>query len=210
MKFTKKMSYYPADVLPVYEFNLPAGHSCPYADVCKVCVDRQTGKMNRKGNGYRCYASASERFPAVRESRWKNFEEVKETRHIELPKGATHVRIHGSGDYFALWYFDLWLETARKHPDILFWSFTKSLPYWVSRLGKIPDNFILTASYGSLHDDLIEEYGLRSVEVFDHLDDVPEGMEIDTDDSLAMKHGDSFALLNNFKKHDLKQEGERQ
>ena len=97
MKFTKKMSYYPADVLPVYEFNLPAGHSCPYADVC-----------------------------------------------------------------------------------------------------------ILTASYGSLHDDLIEEYGLRSVEVFDHLDDVPKGMEIDTDDSLAMKHGDSFALLNNFKRHDLK------
>lgn len=33
MKFTHKKTYYP---FPVYEFNLPAGHSCPFADVCKV------------------------------------------------------------------------------------------------------------------------------------------------------------------------------
>ena len=33
MKFIKKKTYYP---FPVYEFNLPAGHSCPFADVCKV------------------------------------------------------------------------------------------------------------------------------------------------------------------------------
>lgn len=196
MKFTKRTTYYP---FPVYEFNLPAGHSCPFAKDCLVKVDRKTGKQDYTGGKYRCYASVSERYPAVRESRWTNFEELLEGKEIILPKGATHVRIHGSGDFFSQAYFDKWLEVCRNNPQVHFWAFTKSIQYWINRINDIPDNLVLTASYGSKQDELIKEYGLRNATVYDEPRDVPNGMGIDSDDSLAMKKGDSFALLNNFK-----------
>jgi hypothetical protein len=69
VEFINKKSFYP---FPVYEFNLPAGHSCPFAKDCKVSVDKETGKFNKIGTKFRCYAASSERFPAVRKSRWEN------------------------------------------------------------------------------------------------------------------------------------------
>lgn len=197
MKFQIRKTFYP---FPVYEFNLPAGHSCPFAKDCKVSVDRVTGKMVKgQDNKFRCYASAAERFPAVRESRWKNFEEMKAGVKIEIPKEATHIRIHGSGDFFSQDYFDMWLNVCRENPNVKFWAFTKSINYWVARLGSIPDNLTLQASKGSLCDYLIDEYHLKYAEVFTNIADVPKGMKIDTDDSMAMSGTESFALLDNFK-----------
>lgn len=74
MKFQLRKTFYP---FPVYEFNLPAGHSCPYAKDCKICVDRDTGKFTTTGTVFRCYAASAERFPGVRKSRWENFEAIK-------------------------------------------------------------------------------------------------------------------------------------
>jgi len=194
--FQKHKGFYP---FPVYEFNLPAGHSCPYARDCKIKVDRQTGKFDRTGTKFRCYAASAERFPGVRNSRWNNFEAMKKGEEIILPEGATHIRIHGSGDFFSQEYFDKWLEVARKNPDVTFWAFTKSIRFWVNRLGKIPPNLCLQASKGSLQEDLIKMFNLKYAEVFMDIKEVPEGMEIDTDDSHAMSGTKSFALLDNFK-----------
>lgn len=197
MNFQKRKTFYP---FPVYEFNLPAGHSCPFAKDCKIKVDRHTGKFEKIGTKFRCYAASAERFPGVRESRWKNWEEILAGKEIEIPKGATHVRIHGSGDFFSQKYFDQWLEVARKNPDVKFWAFTKSIQFWVNRLGHIPANLTLQASKGSLQDDLIERYGLKYAEVFTDIEQAREsGMPIDTDDSYAMTGIESFALLDNFK-----------
>jgi len=195
-KFMKRKTFYP---FPVYEFNLPSGWSCPFANECKVCVDRITGKFNRIGNKFRCYASSSERFPNVRKARWHNFDLVKKGIKIEIPKDATHIRIHGSGDFFTQWYFDEWLEIAIKNPKVRFWAFTKSVQFWVNRLDKIPTNLILQASKGGFQDDLIEKHDLKFAEVFLDIKDVPEGMKIDVDDTLAMNGNESFALLDNFK-----------
>jgi hypothetical protein len=197
MKFQLKKTFYP---FPVYEFNLPAGHSCPFARDCKIKVDRVTGKFDVIGKGYRCYAAPSERFPGVRESRWKNFEEVIKTHKIELPKDATHVRIHGSGDFFSQWYFDLWLQVARDNPKVKFWAFTKSIRFWIERLNEIPPNLTLQASYGSYDDDLIEKYHLKHAKVFTDRDEaIASGLPIDYDDTLAMSGNQSFALLDNNK-----------
>ncbi len=196
LKFQKRKTFYP---FPVYEFNLPAGHSCPFAKDCKIKVDRDTGKFETIGSKFRCYAASAERFPAVRESRWHNFDCIVRGDKIEIPKGATHVRIHGSGDFFSQDYFDQWLEVCRENPDVKFWAFTKSIRFWVNRLGKIPENLTLQASKGSYQDDLIEEYKLKFAEVFTDIADVPEGMPIDTDDSHAMGGDESFALLDNYK-----------
>lgn len=200
MKFQKRTIFYS---FPVYEFNLPAGWSCPYARDCKIKVNRETGKFDTTGTKFRCYAASAERFPGVRESRWKNFEEVKELLKkkelIEIPKDATHIRIHGSGDFFNQEYFDMWLEVCRRNPNVKFWAFTKSIQFWVNRINDIPENLTLQASKGSLQEDLIDKYGLKFAEVFTDINDVPEGMPIDTDDTLAMEGNISFALLDNFK-----------
>ena len=129
MKFVKKKTFYN---IPVYEFNLPAGHTCPYAKDCKILVDKETGKFDTVGKKFRCYAATSERFPAVRNSRWENFNDVKNGKPINIPKDATHIRIHGSGDFFSQEYFDMWLEICRNNSKIKFWAFTKSIIFWIT------------------------------------------------------------------------------
>lgn len=203
MKYQRKTTYYP---VTTHEFNLPAGWTCPFADDCLTKADRDTGKLVMVGPGYRCYAATAERFPGVRDSRWDNFSWVKE--HLKtndpfpVPEKATHVRIHGSGDFFNQKYFDRWCETAAANPDVQFWAFTKSIQYWVNSMDKVPDNLVLQASRGSKQDHLIDEHDLKCAEVFHDFEDVPEGMPIDFDDTYAMVKGPSFALLENFRNKD--------
>lgn len=197
MNFQKKKTFYP---FPVWEFNLPAGHSCPFAKACKLCVDRETGKQTYTGTEYRCYAGSAERFPGVRKSRWENFEAMLKGEPIILPKEITHLRIHSSGDFFSQDYFDKWLQVARDNPNVKFWAFTKSIRFWVARLGQIPENFTLQASYGSIDDDLIEKYHLKFAKVFkDKEEAIRSGLPIDTNDTYAMSGTQSFALLDNNK-----------
>lgn len=196
MKFQKRKTFYP---FPVYEFNLPAGHACPFARDCKIKVDRTTGKFEKIGTKFRCYAASAERFPAVRESRWKNFEDMLAGKEIEIPKDATHIRIHGSGDFFSQKYFDKWLNVCLENPNVKFWAFTKSIQFWINRLNEIPANLTLQASRGSLQDEIAKEYNLKYAEVFTDIKDVPKDMPIDTDDTYAMSGEKSFALLDNFK-----------
>jgi hypothetical protein len=116
-----------------------------------------------------------------------------------LPSRATHVRIHGGGDFFNQAYFDAWLSVIAGNPSRTFWAFTKSLNFWVRRLDRIPANFTLTASYGGTQDHLIERYGLKHCRVFRTLAEVEaSGLPLDTDDTAAMSGAGNFALLDNF------------
>lgn len=201
MKFIKKETFYP---FPVHEWNLPAGHTCPFAKDCKIMVNRYSGKFNIIGDKFRCYAAISERFPAVRNMRWKNYEEVvellKKKELIQIPPRATHIRIHGSGDFFSQEYFDMWLEVCRRNPKVKFWAFTKSLQFWINRLDQIPKNLTLQASKGGFQDNLIKVYNLKYAEVFTDIGEaIRSGLPIDTDDTYAMSGNQSFALLDNNK-----------
>lgn len=194
MKFIKKTKYYTGTV---YEWNLPTGTTCPFALECKVTVDRLTGKFDIYKGQYKCYAASPERFPGVREHRWKNFEFVKSGGIPTLPKDCRNVRIHSSGDFFNQGYFDMWLELARDNPGINFWAYTKSLDYWVERIDAIPDNLILTASYGGRRDELIERFNLKNVKVYRRESDVPPDRPIDRNDDWARVPDVNFALLDN-------------
>lgn len=203
VSFSGPMPYYKDKV---FEFNLPAGHSCPQAQECLMKADRMTGKMtNGPKQEFRCYAAAAERFPGVRDARWRNLEAVKASKDIvslimpAIPKRADRIRIHGSGDFFKQSYFDAWLEIARRNPDKLFWAFTKSVQFWVKRMNVIPPNLILQASRGGKKDHLIEEHGLKSATVFRTLAEAQaSGLPIDTDDHYACTNQGSFALVDNF------------
>lgn len=193
----------------IYSFDLLSGHSCPFADKClSKAVVTENGRRIQDGPNteFRCYSASQEViFTGVYNLRKENFDALRGKSKQEmfsileaaLPKNAGIIRMHSAGDFFSQDYFDAWLGLAILNPDILFYGYTKALPYWVNRIGMIPDNFILTASYGGRRDNLISEYDLRSVKVINHPSEA-NGLEIDHDDShsaLPSKRTESFALL---------------
>ena len=196
MKFLRKKGYYTGIV---YEWNLPSGHTCPFADECLVKVDRGTGKFNDKSQLYKCYSAVQERFPAVRNHRWKNFDFVLGGGVPELPKKADSIRIHMSGDFYNQKYFDMWLGICKNNHKKEFWAYTKSLKYWVKRIDDIPNNLILTASRGGRNDYLIDKYNLKNVTIIKNEADAVNG-PIDTNDDWARTPKINFYLLDNFKK----------
>jgi peroxiredoxin len=193
----------------VYTFSLPAGYTCPGADKCLTKFDRKTGKIVDGGNQeFRCFAASMESvFTGFRNNNSANLELLK-THNTEalatdlilasLPAQAQVVRIHVSGDFFSESYFHAWLNVALARPDITFYAYTKSLPFWIAALQRnlIPDNVHLTASEGGKHDALIGQYGLRSSRVVMSIEEASVlGLAIDHDDSHAASTGSSFALL---------------
>jgi hypothetical protein len=60
----------------------------------------------------------------------------------------THVRLHHSGDFFDHTYLTTWLQLAGRHPDIMFYGYTK-MP-GLDRIG--PDNWRVIQSEGGTHD----------------------------------------------------------
>jgi hypothetical protein len=191
----------------VATFSLPAGHSCPGALECLSKANRETGKIaDGQQTVFRCFSASQEAtYPSVRDQRWRNLDALRglSTEGMvdlilsSLPRRAEKVRVHVSGDFFSQTYFDAWAEVARRRPDVLFYAYTKSVHFWVKRLGELPPNFVLTASKGGRHDELIERYGLRQARVvFSEQEADALGLEIDHDDSHAMRaDGRDFALL---------------
>jgi hypothetical protein len=191
----------------VATFSLPAGHTCPGALECLSKAARDTGKIaDGPQTVFRCFSASQEAtYPSVRQQRWRNqaamrglsTEGMVDLILSSLPARAVKVRIHVSGDFFSQDYFDAWAEVARRRPEVLFYAYTKSVHFWVKRLGILPANLVLTASKGGRHDELIERYGLRQARVvFSEAEAESLGLPIDHDDSHAMRaDGRDFALL---------------
>jgi hypothetical protein len=203
-----------AKLKDVFTFSLPSGHTCPFAAACLAKADRVSGKVtDGPHTQFRCFSASQEAvYPSVRDARWRNLEALKglsvnamaDLIAEQLPLRARKVRVHVAGDFFNQSYFDAWLEVARRRPDVLFYWYSKSLRLWVARLEEVGDghmpgtvpNFVPTASEGGKDDHLIELHGLRSaVVVFSEQEAVNLGLTIDHDDSHAMHHGESFALI---------------
>ena len=182
----------------IYSFDLLSGHSCPFASKClSKAVVTDEGRRIQDGpkTEFRCYSASQEvLFTGAYNLRKGNFDalrgkskkEIFSSLEAALPKNAGIVRLHSAGDTFSQDYFDAWLGLAISRPDILFYAYTKALPYWVNRISMIPNNFILTASYGGRKDEMIETYGLRSVKVINHPDEA-NGLEIDHTDEHACR-----------------------
>ena len=192
-----------------YAWNIPSGWTCPAAEQCLAKADRHTGKItNGAAQKFKCYSAMTERYPSVRKRLWANFEAVAKKSPDEvckvlqcLPDKVRLVRIHAAGDFFSQNYFDGWLQFIRSKPEVHFWAFTKSLPYWIARLDEIPSNLVLQASHGGKHDALIEQHGLKSARVVWSKQEADAlKLQIDTDDRLAAYGARSFELIENFTK----------
>ena len=187
--------------------SLPAGWSCPFAKMCLAKVDRITGKLTGgKHATVRCFATTPELlFKNVRESRWHNWELLQAAGTVQgmadlivssLPPSASLCRLDASGDFFNQIYFDAWIEVAKAKPTMIFYAYTKALPFWIKRLGQIPANLHLVASLGGTHDHLIAKHGLRSAKIVFSEGEAKElGLPIDHDDSHGWNYGGDFAIL---------------
>lgn len=182
----------------VYSFDLLSGHSCPFAEQCLSKVKIVDGKrkvVDGKKTEFRCFSASQEAtYTNTYNSRKRNFDnlrgksagEMVSIIRDQMPKNLGICRIHVAGDFFSPAYFEAWIRTAIMNPDRLFYAYTKSLPYWVDNLEIIPDNLILTASYGGRRDDMIAEYNLRSTKVvFSYEEADILGLEVDHDDTHA-------------------------
>lgn len=188
-------------------FALPAGHACPFANECKSQTDLVTGKLTDGPScRFRCFSATNEaRATTVRQARWRNFNMLREAKTVQgmadliqnsIPFGINYVRLHVSGDFFNETYFKAWLNVAINNPAITFYAYTKSLPYWIKHRKSIPANFRLTASKGGLQDALITKHKLVYAEVVFSTEEARrKGLEVDHDDSHAIKADKPFALL---------------
>jgi hypothetical protein len=205
----------------VFTFSTMSGHTCPYAKDCHA-------KAEFNGEGwkiidgehmqFRCFSASEEViYPNVRESRINNMQLIElaaldiskavEAIDANFPDKCEVLRIHVGGDFKTLSYFDAWIEFAKSKPNVLFYAYTKSTPFWVKRANELPENFLLTASRGGYRDDLIDTHGLREAIVVNpaveghkiidahhaSINDVV--YDIDHDDYHAASLGGSFALV---------------
>ncbi len=207
----------------VDHISLPSGWSCPGAAACKSrAVEGGDGRWRIEdgpATAFRCFSATAEvAYAAARAVRWRNWELLRQARtarnmarlilrsipahnrpallYVGGRAYANLIRGHIGGDFFNQSYFDAWLSVCVDRPDVLFYAYTKSLPFWVRRLDRLPDNFVLTASEGGKYDDLITRHNLRFARVvFSAEEASAAGLPIDHDDSHAMLRGGSFALL---------------
>ncbi len=210
--------------LKVVYIGLPAGYTCPFADKCKTFAHRkgkefplQPGqdkplKLKQQGD-IRCFAASREaQYKGLRELRWRNRDLLKKfegdlagmtdllQRSLDYYERTTKkiriFRIHDSGDFFSQEYFNAWVETAKSRPDILFYAYTTSLPFWVERMEDLPKNFRLIASKGGKADDLIDKHDLRqAIIVTDKGEAIRQQLNIDVNEFLAIFSDKDFALL---------------
>lgn len=201
----------------IWSFSLPAGWSCPGAKSCMTKIDPDTGKMiDGEFQKFRCFAASNEVRPYVRSVRWRNFRLLIQAETVEgmtqllcdsFPRDATKMRVHVSGDFFNINYFDAWMNTARRFPTCQLYAYTKSLHIIQKRQSKgdIPDNFSITLSEGGAWDDKIDTlrtiaeevgHGLGVSKVVYHPDEAEAlNLPIDHDDSHAQEGDHPFALL---------------
>ena len=133
----KKLLSYGNSKLPTTTavFNLPARITCPGCTAeCRAY----------------CYARKSERmYSNVLPSRMSKLAvsakpDFTDRISQELTKsGRKTVRIHESGDFYSQDYLDKWFSIARFHPDVQFYSYTKSMELDFSDR---PNNFRVIAS----------------------------------------------------------------
>lgn len=196
--------------LNIYSFSLPVGYTCPFAEDCLSKRDRKTKKIVQRGDKFTCFAVDAERLPAVAAQRWRNYDLLvdknksemvqtimKSLKYYQREKGRFDIlRLHDAGDFFNQAYFDAWNTVARVNPGIVFYAYTKSLPYWAKRKTSLSPNFKLIASAGGKRDDLIEKEQFRQAIVVANMEEaIEKRLQIDINEFLALFGEGDFALL---------------
>jgi Gene product 88 len=144
-----------------FNFSLPAIDTCPGAGSC--------AGTKRDGKGF-CFAYLEQiRYPSAMAYRRRMHELSKtdqfvdvvgaEVKRLETKHGKLAIRIHASGDFYSVDYFDSWVQVARNNSGTIFYAYTKSVAivkHWVKLNGPLPENLVIIFSLGGLQDILVD------------------------------------------------------
>lgn len=198
--------------LPAHIAKLPDGtifKTCPQAGICAGM----------------CYAkNGTYLFPKVKEAHLAKLKMVLDNpekwyltmlEELSKPKySGKFIRIHDSGDFFAEWYAELWLDLAKGNHNKTFYAYTKEVAMFkrLAEAGRIPDNFIVIFSYGGNQDHLINPETDRHSDVFPDYDKmIAEGYNdiADDDKQAAINPNHKVGLFRNNIPAYIKRMGER-
>lgn len=150
-------------------FGLQAIKTCPSAGACKSDCFALAGNYVFKN----VKEKQKERLMA---SKRNGFIQTINDELKSLNVGA--VRVHDSGDYYSRKYLEKWVEIARNNPDVIFYSYTKSIQFFKSDYTtwsiSLPSNMIITFSYGGKYDHLINPNVDKHALVFQSLEQLLE------------------------------------
>lgn len=145
----------------LYEFNLPAISSCPFADKCLAFCYANTGAF--------IWKPAREKYIFNMELT-KSPVEFKELIQGEIDhKRVEFLRIHSSGDFYSMNYLKIWLSIAADNPAVVFYGYTKSVPLFKNI--QALKNFIFCYSTGGKMDHLIQPEDKQAV-IFDSIEEL--------------------------------------
>lgn len=157
----------------IASFDLPQGHTCPFAGEClKFCY---AAKGNYK-------------FPTVKNKYSKNYEASLKDNFVEIANNSIKAlpnidffRIHSSGDYYNKKYIAKWIEIARQNPKKVFYSYTKSIILFKDF--DPPSNLVIIQSEGTIKDSIYLDKSKPFARIFktknDLLDAVATGNFLD-------------------------------
>ena len=171
----------------VVSFNLPAGGyevdnksyiTCPGADAClALCYARQ-GTFLFKGSKRVRIDNHQLLLTTHVTHGLQGVIDILDEAVKSVSRTVAVIRLHDSGDFFKKWYVQAWVEVIKRHPNILFYAYTKSFPMFKGI--DLPSNFRVTYSFGGKWDNKIDGPNSR---IFPTLDDRIKAGYVDGNDS---------------------------
>ena len=152
----------------VLNFSLPAYKTITGKTVCPFAKDCIKYCYAKKGNY---------KYPSVIKGLNKRYELSKTDEFIPqmnatiILQRPTHIRIHDSGDFYSIEYLNKWIQIANTNKDVIFYAYTKSIPFFKGAkqgkpIVKVPTNLKIIFSEGSKRDILINNNTDRHARIF--------------------------------------------
>ena len=161
--------------LKIFNFSIPAYKSSNGETICKYAKDCVKYCYAQKGN--------YKRFPGVGQGMEKRFALSKTLSFIPLvnkeikSKKIDALRIHDSGDFYSRDYLNKWVTIAKDNPNVNFYAYTKSLPYFKGVT--LPNNMDIIFSVGGYKDKEIDFNNDRHAQIFDNSEELQKAGYID-------------------------------
>jgi protein gp88 len=162
--------------IDIFNFGIPAFISetglktCPNAGVCA------TGCYARSGT-YRFRNTINAYEERLKLTQSKDFVEILKAE-VSLKKIRSRsqsktclIRIHDSGDFYDVPYWNKWECIIKEHPDVRFYAYTKMVQMFKSHID-IPPNLTMIYSMGGKQDQLIDLQIDRHSRVFQNETDL--------------------------------------
>ena len=190
----KKIKSSSTDSLTVYNFGIPALISdtglktCPMAGKCAIGCYAKSGAYVwsnvKQAYEKRLAATLQADFSEVISEDIEKILSKKSTKNLVI-------RIHDSGDFYDLGYFEKWFKVMVRFPQVKFYAYTKMVEMFKGRF--LPSNFTLIFSLGGKQDALIDQNTDRHSRVFETVN------ELESAGYVNASHDDMLALTQNGK-----------